>query len=134
LNTQTLLGTAEFASPEVVRGDPVGFATDMWSVGVLSFIVLSGLSPFGGENDDETLKHVKNCDWNMNDPMFTQISDNAKDFIRKLLIAGTGNRMSVHEALNHPWLSVQLERKDSLQIPNQRYFGVRDTVRERYVS
>jgi serine/threonine protein kinase len=48
-NLISILGTAEFASPEVVKGDPVGFATDMWSVGVLSYIVLSGLSPFGGE-------------------------------------------------------------------------------------
>lgn len=52
-------GTAEFAAPEVASGNPVGFYTDMWSVGVLSYILLSGLSPFGGENDEETLRHVK---------------------------------------------------------------------------
>lgn len=52
-------GTAEFAAPEIANGKPVGFFTDMWSVGVLSYILLSGLSPFGGNSDDETLKNVK---------------------------------------------------------------------------
>lgn len=82
-------GTAEFAAPEVAHGKPVGYYTDMWSVGVLSYILLSGLSPFGGENDEETLKNVKNADWNMDDSVFSSISDDAKDFIRKLLLAET---------------------------------------------
>lgn len=59
----------------------------MWSVGVLSYILLSGLSPFGGANDDETLRNVKNCDWNMDDSAFSSISEEGKDFIRKLLLA-----------------------------------------------
>lgn len=62
----------------------------MWSVGVLAYILVSGLSPFAGENDEETLKNVKKCDWNMDDPVFNQISDNGKDFIRKLLVAEPG--------------------------------------------
>ena len=83
-------GTAEFAAPEVAEGKPVGYYTDMWSVGVLSYILMSGLSPFGGENDEETLKNVKKCDWNLDDPIFNSISDEGKDFLRKLLVADTG--------------------------------------------
>ncbi|XP_026681919.1 twitchin-like [Diaphorina citri] len=56
-------GTAEFAAPEIVEREPVGFYTDMWAVGVLAYVLLSGLSPFAGENDVETLKNVKACDW-----------------------------------------------------------------------
>ncbi|KAI6224771.1 Immunoglobulin I-set domain protein [Aphelenchoides besseyi] len=125
-------GTAEFASPELVRGDPVSFATDMWSVGVLTYILLSGLSPFCGENDDETLKHVRLCDWNMDDPQFDSISDSAKDFIRKLLVANTNGRLSVHEALEHQWLRGHQGRNE--QIPSSRYHQVRDSVRGRYDS
>ncbi|KAL3074035.1 hypothetical protein niasHT_035777 [Heterodera trifolii] len=133
-------GTAEFASPEVVLGKDVSFYTDMWSVGVLAFILLSGLSPFGGENDDETLENVKKCDWNMDDePTFEGISDEAKDFIRRLLILDPKERMSVHQALDHPWLQAQprrtsAERRMSKQIAPEQFRAVRDRVRRRYTG
>ncbi|PIO72952.1 immunoglobulin I-set domain protein [Teladorsagia circumcincta] len=124
-------GTAEFAAPEVANGEPVGYFTDMWSVGVLSYILLSGLSPFAGENDEETLKNVKKCDWNMDDPIFNQVSENAKDFIRKLLVAEPSKRMTIHEALNHPWLSSG-EVGGGQVIPNDRYHSIRDSIRQKY--
>ncbi|XGW29138.1 hypothetical protein V3C99_008720 [Haemonchus contortus] len=124
-------GTAEFAAPEVANGEPVGYYTDMWSVGVLAYILLSGLSPFAGENDEETLKNVKKCDWNMDDPIFSQVSDNAKDFVRKLLVAEPGGRMTIHEALNHPWLSSGEVGKGDV-IPSSRYHSVRDSIRQKY--
>uniref|UniRef100_A0A915Q578 non-specific serine/threonine protein kinase n=1 Tax=Setaria digitata TaxID=48799 RepID=A0A915Q578_9BILA len=125
-------GTAEFAAPEVVANEPVGFYTDMWSVGVLAYILLSGLSPFGGETDEETLRNVKKCDWNMDDPSFTNISQDGKDFIKKLLMLDPKSRMTVHEALEHPWLSGTTTTVLSEEIPNERYHSVRDSVRQRY--
>jgi len=47
---------------------------------------LSGLSPFAGENDIETLKNVKACDWDFDEDTFNIVSDEGKDFIRRLLI------------------------------------------------
>ncbi|KJH43662.1 immunoglobulin I-set domain protein [Dictyocaulus viviparus] len=123
-------GTAEFAAPEVVKGEPVGYYTDMWSVGVLTYVLLSGLSPFGGTNDEETLKNVKNCDWNMDNPIFNQISDSAKDFIQKLLISEPSKRMTVHETLAHPWLTNDQIGGDV--IPSSRYHSVRDAIRQKY--
>lgn len=141
-------GTAEFAAPEVAEGKPVGYYTDMWSVGVLSYILLSGLSPFGGENDDETLKNVKvrypeirkvnncfvlqSCDWNMDDSSFSNISEDGKDFIRKLLLADPNTRMTIHQALEHPWLSSgNVPGRDS-QIPSSRYTKIRDSIKSKY--
>ena len=79
-------GTAEFAAPEIVEREPVGFYTDMWAVGVLAYVLLSGLSPFAGDNDVETLKHVKACDWDFDTEAFTNVSNEAKDFIKRLLM------------------------------------------------
>lgn len=79
-------GTAEFAAPEIVEREPVGFYTDMWAVGVLAYVLLSGLSPFAGDNDIETLKNVKACDWDFDEEAFKNVSNEAKDFIRRLLI------------------------------------------------
>ncbi|KHJ96255.1 immunoglobulin I-set domain protein [Oesophagostomum dentatum] len=124
-------GTAEFAAPEVANGDAVGYYTDMWSVGVLAYILLSGLSPFGGENDEETLKNVKKCDWNMDDSAFSGVSENARDFIRKLLVLEPDKRMTVHEALAHPWLASG-EVGGGDVIPSSRYTDFRDKIRMKY--
>lgn len=98
-------GTAEFAAPEIVERDCVGFYTDMWSVGVLAYVLLSGLSPFAGETDVETLKNVKACDWEFDEEAFRNVSDESKDFIRRLLVKNKEKRMTAHECLGHAWLT-----------------------------
>ncbi|XP_013109098.2 twitchin isoform X22 [Stomoxys calcitrans] len=123
-------GTAEFAAPEIVNREPVGFYTDMWATGVLTYILLSGLSPFAGENDIKTLKNVKSCEWDFDAEAFRYISDEAKDFIRKLLVANKEKRMTVHECLLHPWLTGdQADR--TKQIQRSRYLAFRDKLRKR---
>ncbi|XP_012320293.2 myosin light chain kinase family member 4 isoform X1 [Aotus nancymaae] len=98
-------GTPEFLAPEVVNYDFVSFPTDMWSVGVIAYMLLSGLSPFLGDNDAETLNNILACRWDLEDEEFQHISDEAKEFISKLLIKEKSWRISASEALKHPWLS-----------------------------
>eukprot|EP00073_Rattus_norvegicus_P053819 XP_017456203.1 PREDICTED: myosin light chain kinase family member 4 isoform X3 [Rattus norvegicus] len=98
-------GTPEFLAPEVVNYDFVSFATDMWSVGVITYMLLSGLSPFLGDNDAETLTNILACRWDLEDEEFQDISEEAKEFISKLLIKEKSWRISASEALKHPWLS-----------------------------
>lgn len=131
------LGTAEFAAPEVVLGQPVGFSTDLWSVGVLTYILLSGLSPFFGDSDEETLRNVKRGDWNMDDPAFDFVSADAKDFIAKCFVMDPAQRLSVKQALQHPWLSrvPDFVPPEGAGLPDPaRFRQVQDSVRSRYVS
>uniref|UniRef100_A0A673YYC3 Myosin light chain kinase family member 4 n=1 Tax=Salmo trutta TaxID=8032 RepID=A0A673YYC3_SALTR len=79
-------GTPEFLAPEVVNYDYVSFNTDMWSLGVITYMLLSGLCPFLGDNNPETLNNILACQWNFDEEEFTDISEEAKDFISKLLI------------------------------------------------
>ncbi|ROT71757.1 projectin [Penaeus vannamei] len=124
-------GTAEFAAPEIVEREPVGFYTDMWAVGVLAYVLLSGLSPFAGENDIETLKNVKACDWDFDEEAFANVSNEAKDFIRRLLVKNKEKRLTAHECLMHAWLrgdySPRLEPIDMM-----RYIPIRDKIRAKY--
>ncbi|XP_065220483.1 twitchin isoform X27 [Planococcus citri] len=124
-------GTAEFAAPEIVEREPVGFYTDMWACGVLAYVLLSGLSPFAGENDIETLKNVKACDWNFDENAFAKISDEGKDFIRRLLIKSKEKRMTAHECLLHPWLQGE-HSKHKTTIDSSRYINLRDKLRNKY--
>eukprot|EP00063_Salmo_salar_P071684 XP_014046519.1 PREDICTED: myosin light chain kinase 2, skeletal/cardiac muscle-like isoform X2 [Salmo salar] len=98
-------GTPEFLAPEVVNYDYVSFNTDMWSLGVITYMLLSGLCPFLGDNNPETLNNILACQWNFDEEEFTDISEEAKDFISKLLIVNKSWRIGASEALRHPWLS-----------------------------
>ncbi|CAH1785276.1 unnamed protein product [Owenia fusiformis] len=123
--------TAEFAAPEIVDREPVGFYTDMWAVGVLSYVLLSGLSPFAGEDDLETLQHVKRCDWEFDPDAFKNISEEGKDFIKKLLVRQPGRRITVHECLEHPWLLGDHSNLNT-RIPSSRYDRIRQKIKEKY--
>ncbi|XP_054645271.1 myosin light chain kinase family member 4 isoform X2 [Dunckerocampus dactyliophorus] len=98
-------GTPEFLAPEVINYEFVSFPTDMWSLGVITYMLLSGLSPFLGDDDNETLNNILACQWNFEEEEFTDVSDEAKDFITRLLVKSKSWRMSAAESLRHPWLS-----------------------------
>nr|XP_044992313.1 myosin light chain kinase family member 4 [Jaculus jaculus] len=98
-------GTPEFLAPEVVNYDFVSFSTDMWSVGVITYMLLSGLSPFLGDSDAETLSNVLACRWDLEEEEFQDVSEEAREFISKLLIKEKSWRISASQALGHPWLS-----------------------------
>ncbi|XP_015247328.1 PREDICTED: myosin light chain kinase 3-like isoform X2 [Cyprinodon variegatus] len=98
-------GTPEFLAPEVINYEFVSFPTDMWSLGVITYMLLSGLSPFLGDDDNETLNNILACQWNFEEEEFRDISDEAKDFITRLLVKSKSWRMSATESLRHAWLS-----------------------------
>uniref|UniRef100_A0A8C9ELV2 Protein kinase domain-containing protein n=1 Tax=Pavo cristatus TaxID=9049 RepID=A0A8C9ELV2_PAVCR len=107
---KVLHGTPEFMAPEVVSFEPVGLATDMWSVGVICYILLSGESPFQGDNDMETLSNITAARWEFEEEIFSDISQQAKDFISQLLQKDPRCRLSSSGALQHPWLQQPLPR------------------------
>ncbi|KAK1799340.1 hypothetical protein P4O66_007584 [Electrophorus voltai] len=101
---RVMYGTPEFVAPEVISYEPVGPATDMWSIGVICYILLSGESPFQGGSDSETLALVTAAEWEFVDESFEDITEQAKDFISSLLHKDTRRRMSCEEALFHSWM------------------------------
>ncbi|XP_035490682.1 myosin light chain kinase 2, skeletal/cardiac muscle isoform X2 [Scophthalmus maximus] len=98
-------GTPEFLAPEVINYDFVSFNTDMWSLGVITYMLLSGLCPFLGDDDNQTLNNILACQWNFEEQEFIDTSEEAKDFISRLLIVNKSWRMGASESLRHPWLS-----------------------------
>ncbi|XP_076601619.1 uncharacterized protein mylk4a [Chaetodon auriga] len=98
-------GTPEFLAPEVINYDFVSFNTDMWSLGVITYMLLSGLCPFLGDDDNETLNNILACKWNFEEQEFVDTSEEAKDFISRMLVINKSWRMGASEALRHPWLS-----------------------------
>ncbi|XP_030359340.1 myosin light chain kinase 2, skeletal/cardiac muscle [Strigops habroptila] len=103
-------GTPEFLSPEVVNYEQVSYTTDMWSMGVITYMLLSGLSPFLGDNDTETLNNVLAANWYFDEETFESVSDEAKDFVSNLIIKEKSARMSASQCLEHPWLNNLAEK------------------------
>uniref|UniRef100_A0A3Q0RWK0 Myosin, light chain kinase 5 n=1 Tax=Amphilophus citrinellus TaxID=61819 RepID=A0A3Q0RWK0_AMPCI len=102
---KVLHGTPEFVAPEVINYEPVCFWTDMWSIGVICYILLSGESPFQGNSDAETLALVTAAQWEFDEESFDEITEEAKNFISSLLNKDPRRRMSCEEALAHPWMA-----------------------------
>lgn len=77
-----MMGTAEFVSPEVVNYEKLSLQSDMWSVGVITYMLLSGSSPFAGQDQQETFANITAADFDFDEDVFATTSDLAKDFIR----------------------------------------------------
>jgi len=108
------LGTPYYIAPEVLAKS-YGPKCDIWSVGVIAYIVLSGIPPFNGATDQEIMKKVKLGKFSFADPVWATISDSAKDFITQLLTRDQEKRPSAEQALQHPWIQQASEmQRESL--------------------
>ena len=61
----TFCGTIDFVSPEVIEGKPYNERTDIWSCGVIAFLLLSGVPPFKGKNDADISRNIVTCNYDM---------------------------------------------------------------------
>ncbi|XP_062317516.1 death-associated protein kinase 2 isoform X2 [Osmerus eperlanus] len=104
---KNIFGTPEFVAPEIVNYEPLGLEADMWSIGVITYILLSGASPFLGDSKQETLGNISATNYEFDEEFFSSTSELAKSFIRQLLEKDTRKRMTIQDALNHPWIKSQ---------------------------
>ncbi|KAM9307275.1 death-associated protein kinase 2 isoform 1-T2 [Pholidichthys leucotaenia] len=124
-------GTPQYIAPEVISCEPLSTAADMWSIGVITYILLSGLSPFQDETDEETLRNILALKYEFTDHYFSMTSSMAKDFIQKLLVKDSSERMTAEESLCHPWIKpitrkqVVNRSRSSINMKNFRRFNAR---------
>jgi serine/threonine protein kinase len=75
----------------------------MWSIGVLIYIMLTGKMPFVGSDFDEIFSKIRGANFSLEDEEFNNISDEAKDLIKKLIVVNQNDRLSADDAKNHIW-------------------------------
>lgn len=105
IEVREVLGTPDYVAPEILQYEPISLATDMWSVGVLVYVLLTGHSPFGGDTKQETFLNISQGQVDFPEDLFNNVSTQAIDFITHLLIVDPSSRMTVEDALQHQWLS-----------------------------
>uniref|UniRef100_A0A7N6FKH6 non-specific serine/threonine protein kinase n=1 Tax=Anabas testudineus TaxID=64144 RepID=A0A7N6FKH6_ANATE len=99
-----LLGSPEFSAPELVLGQPVSLMSDLWSLGVVTYVVLSGASPFLDESLEETCLNICRLDFSFPEDYFQGVSPAARDFVCLLLQGEPERRPSAASCLQEPWL------------------------------
>ncbi|XP_004071344.1 serine/threonine-protein kinase 17A [Oryzias latipes] len=100
-----ILGTPEYVAPEVLSYEPISTATDMWSIGVLTYVMLTGESPFLGDEKQQTFLNISQVNVDYSQDTFEGISSLAVDFIKSLLVKNPRKRATAEECLRHPWLN-----------------------------
>ncbi|KYO34851.1 striated muscle preferentially expressed protein kinase-like [Alligator mississippiensis] len=116
------VGTLEYMSPEMVKGDPVGSAADVWGVGVLAYIMLSGRSPFFELDPIETENRILAGRYDAF-KLYPNVSQSAALFIRKILSIYPWSRPTVKDCFANPWLQdayLMKLRRQTLTFTTQR--------------
>ncbi|XP_044888733.1 striated muscle preferentially expressed protein kinase [Mauremys mutica] len=103
-------GTPEFVGPEIVSQSPVSIVTDVWPVGVIAYLCLTGISPFVGENDKTTLLNIRNYNVAFEESMFLGLTREAKGFLIKVLV-NDRLRPNAEQTLEHPWFKTLAKGK-----------------------
>jgi len=101
----TACGTPGYVAPEVLAQKPYGKAVDVWSIGVISYILLCGYPPFYDENDANLFAQILKGEFEFDSPYWDDISEEAKDFIRSLMCVNVEHRLTCHTALEHCWIT-----------------------------
>lgn len=101
----TMAGSFGYAAPEVMLKKGHGKPVDMWSMGVITYTLLCGYSPFRSENLQDLIDECSNAQVVFHERYWKDVSDDAKDFILHLLQPNPDDRWTSTKALKHPWLT-----------------------------
>ncbi|TPX68139.1 hypothetical protein CcCBS67573_g07281 [Chytriomyces confervae] len=101
---RTACGTPGYVAPEVLKRQGYGREIDLWSLGVITYILLCGYPPFYDQNNVELFKQIMTGKFEFDRPWWDNITENAKDFIRRLLVLDPQQRFTARQALNHPFI------------------------------
>lgn len=101
----TTCGTPGYMAPEIFKKTGHGKPVDLWALGVITYFLLCGYTPFDRDSDFEEMQAILNADYSFTPVDYWRgVSDGAKDFIRRCLTIDPARRMTAHEALQHPFV------------------------------
>ena len=100
----TACGTPGYVAPEILQGKTYGRSVDVWSIGVITYILLCGYPPFHDDNHNALFRKIKKGKYQFDSPYWDHISESAKDLITKMLVVDPEKRSTAAELLQHQWV------------------------------
>jgi serine/threonine protein kinase len=104
-----------YVAPEILRGDKYGTEVDIWSMGVICYVLLAGYPPFYDEDQKKLFRKIKEGKYHFHQDYWASTSPDAMDMIRKMLCVNQRERWSATQLLSHPWITAgdaELQAKD----------------------
>ncbi|PNP44573.1 CAMK/CAMK1 protein kinase [Trichoderma gamsii] len=102
----TTCGTPGYMAPEIFKKTGHGKPVDLWAIGVITYFLLCGYTPFDRDSDFEEMQAILNADYSFTPVEYWRgVSSDAKDFIRRCLTIDQDKRITAHEALQHPFVA-----------------------------
>lgn len=125
------VGTIYSMAPEVIKGY-YDTQADLWSIGVITFMLLSSSMPFGGFTGKELMKRICLGEFCFTNPRWHDVSAESCRFISSLIVVDPASRLTAEQALQHTWLDADFKRKESMLDTKSVLFLARSL--ERYVN
>lgn len=107
---QEPFGTLGYVAPEVLKKEHYTFSCDVWSIGCIIYALLSGSLPFDHESQKETIRMTLEDKLVFDLPCWDNITNSAKDLIKRLLMKDPRQRISLDDAMNHEWFAPAIAR------------------------
>lgn len=128
-----VVGSPYYVAPDVLR-KRYSQEADVWSAGVIIYILLSGVPPFWGETEQEIFDEVLHGDLDFTSNPWPSISESAKDLVTKMLVRDAKKRITAHEVLRHPWVQVDGvapdKPLDSVVLSRMKQFSAMDKLKK----
>jgi calcium/calmodulin-dependent protein kinase I len=109
----TQCGTPGYVAPEILEGKAYDTQADMWSLGVIVYILLGGYPPFIEQNQRELFRKIRKGQYEFHEEYWGQVSDDAKGLIRSLLTVDPDKRYNGDKALKNVWISADASKLES---------------------
>ncbi|KAH8079154.1 serine/threonine kinase [Aureococcus anophagefferens] len=125
----TACGTPGYVAPEVIGSAGYNKEVDIWSLGVIAYILLCGFPPFYDENQGKLFKKIQRCQYTFTRPYWDQVSDGAKKMITTMLVVDPAKRATAQGVLDDPWMAADGGAKDAKDAEGARHLdGFRENM------